>query len=198
MHQIVLLAFVSGLCCPGSWPVAYHKLVQTLNGRAVLMMMRINFHQLLPWKQLARQMIKANFNLLALSQLLNCLCNQKAIQRSLHWWVMESYLSLLLALRRNSLLLFSSFFFFLPSFFFSSFFFFFSLFLLLFFLPLSHLLFLWHFLSWGQSRRHGHQAFPSKKSGKIQKCQDGMASTLSTPSPVKTSDPQVSFPEESQ
>lgn len=85
MHQIVLLAFVSGLCCPGSWPVAYHKLVESLNGRAVLMMMWINFHQLLPRKQLARQMMKPNFDLLALSQLLNCLCNQKAIQCSLHW-----------------------------------------------------------------------------------------------------------------
>jgi len=45
---IVLLALVSGLCCPSSWPVVYHKLVEILNGRAVLMMMWINFHQILP------------------------------------------------------------------------------------------------------------------------------------------------------
>lgn len=40
----VLLAFVSGLCCPGSWTVVHHKLVEIFNGRAVLMMMWINFH----------------------------------------------------------------------------------------------------------------------------------------------------------
>lgn len=45
---IVLLALVSGLHCPGSWPVVYYKLVEILNGRAVLMIMWINFHQLLP------------------------------------------------------------------------------------------------------------------------------------------------------
>lgn len=44
----LLLALGSGLPCPGSWLVVYHRLVEILDGGAELMAMWINFHQLLP------------------------------------------------------------------------------------------------------------------------------------------------------